>query len=282
MPLRIVMAMGAADRGTRAYAAGEVPRAARAPGNAAVLAAVLAGAWVTLDVLLDGPLRHLDHQVSRLMLATGIRDSEWPQPEFALKFVVFALTHFGSRNTMLMLTVPALALIALLRRGIRPLARLAVLLVLLGGSVYLIKHGFGRSMPAVDGLHLASGRSYPSGHMPTAITLWGLLAWSAAELPPDRRRGRLWAVLLWGLGVLRWLAPAVVFATMALMDYHWLTDLVAGTALGVVLLRLVHEIDTRALKDWPGGGGLAGAGPGAGVGGGAGAGHRAGDGGGVG
>jgi membrane-associated phospholipid phosphatase len=245
--------MAAADRGTRAYAAVEVPRAASAPGNAMVLAAVLTGAWVSLDVLLDGPLRHLDHQVSRLMLATGIRDSEWPQPEFALKFVVFALTHLGSRNSMLALAVPALALIALLRRGSRPLARLAVLLALLGGSVYLTKHGFGRSMPAVDGLHLASGRSYPSGHMPTAITLWGLLAWSAAELPPDRRRGRLWAVVLWGLGVLRWLAPAVTFVTMALMDYHWLTDLVAGTALGVVLLRLVHEIDTRALTDWPGG-----------------------------
>jgi membrane-associated phospholipid phosphatase len=241
--------MAAADRGTRAHAGGEVPRAARPPGNVAVLAAVVVGVWVSLDVLLDGPLRHLDHQVSRLMLATGIRDSEWPEPEFALKFVVFALTHLGSRNTMVAFSVPAILVLAVLARGIRPVARLLVLLALLGATVYASKHGFGRSMPAVDGLHLAGGRSFPSGHMPTSIALWGLLAWCAVEAPLPR--GRLWAVAVWGLGVLRWLAPAVTFVTMALMDYHWLTDLVAGTALGVVILRVVHEIDTRALEHWP-------------------------------
>jgi membrane-associated phospholipid phosphatase len=243
--------MAAADRGTRAYAAGEVPRAARPPGNVAVLAAVVVGVWMSLDVLLYGPLRHLDHQVSRLMLATGIRDSEWPRPEYALKFVVFALTHFGSRNTMLAFSVPAVLVIAVLARSVRPVARLLVLLALLGAVVYVSKHGFGRTMPAVDGLHLASGRSYPSGHMPTSIALWGLLAWCAVEVSPPR--GRLWAVAVWGLGVLRWLAPAVTFVTMALMDYHWLTDLVAGTALGVVIVRVIHEFDTRALEHWPGG-----------------------------
>jgi membrane-associated phospholipid phosphatase len=269
--------MAAADGGTRAPAAGGVPRPARPPSNAAVLTAVVLGVWVTLDVLLDGPLRHLDHQVSRLMLATGIRDSEWPEPEFALKFVVFALTHFGSRNTVLAFAVPAVLVLALLVRDPRPVLRLAVLLVLLGGTVYLTKHWVGRTMPAVDGLHLASGRSFPSGHMPVAIAVWGLLAWSSVEVPP--RRGRLWAVAVWGLGVLRWLAPVVTFLAMALMDYHWLTDLVAGTALGVVILRVVHEIDTRALGHWPGGWRGTGV---AGDAGGVGAGDRAGAGGGTG
>ncbi len=39
---------------------------------------------------------------------------------------------------------------------------------------------------------------------------------------------------------------------MLLLDYHWLSDLVAGLALGILLLRLLHAVDRLALRDWPG------------------------------
>jgi membrane-associated phospholipid phosphatase len=220
------------------------------PGNLVVLAAAVVGVWVTLDVLLDGPLRALDHRFSAWMLATGIRDSEWPQPLFAAKFVAYAVTHLGQREAMLVVSLLGVGAAARLARSWRPVARLGVLLVLLAGTVYLAKHAVGRAMPAVDGLHLPAGRSFPSGHLATAITLWGLLGWLAAEQPADR--GPLLSFALWWLGVLRWLAPALTFVTLALLDYHWLTDLVAGAAIGVLLLRVGYEIDAR-LGHLPGG-----------------------------
>jgi membrane-associated phospholipid phosphatase len=223
----------------------------RAPGRWTVLAALVVGAWVTVDVLLDGPLRQLDHQVSRLVLATGVRDAEWPAPLFMLKLAVYATTKLGARNPMLLLTVPAVGLLAWRTRSWRPVLLLAVLLALLGSSVWLAKHAVGRGMPAVDGLHVPAnrwapaGRSFPSGHLPIAVTLWGLLSHLAADYRLDRR-------LVRALGVLRWLAPALTFVAMLLLDYHWLTDLVAGLALGVVLLRVGCEVDARALRNWSG------------------------------
>jgi membrane-associated phospholipid phosphatase len=178
------------------------------------------------------------------MLATGIRDTDWPRPLFAIKLGTYATTKLGARGPMLVLTVPSVAAIAWYRRSWRPLVLLGVLLALVGGSVQQLKHEVGRAMPAVDGLHLAAGRSFPSGHMTVAVVLWGLLAYLAAEYRLDRR-------LVWAVRVLRWLAPAATMAAMLLLDYHWLTDLLAGLSLGLVLLRLGYDLDTRLLRNWP-------------------------------
>jgi membrane-associated phospholipid phosphatase len=204
------------------------------------------GAWVTVDVLLDGPLRHLDHRVSDLALDTGIRAADWPQRLFVVKLGVYALTQLGARDPMVLLSCLAVAGVAWRRRTARPVVLLGLALALVGGTVYAAKHAVGRSMPATDVLHGTAGQTFPSGHVPTAVVLWGLLAWLAAAYRLPRR-------LTWALGVLRWLAPALVFAAMVLLDYHWLTDVVAGLALGVVLLRVLQEADRWALRDWPGG-----------------------------
>ncbi|MEN3360534.1 MAG: hypothetical protein V7637_4516 [Mycobacteriales bacterium] len=210
-----------------------------------VALALLVGVWVTADVLLDGPLRHVDHRVSRWMLATGIRDTDWPKPLFLIKLGVYATTKLGARGPMLAVAVPAVGWLAWSRRSWRPLLLTGVLLALIGGSVQQLKHEVGRAMPAVDGLHLEAGRSFPSGHMTVAVVLWGLLAYLAADYRLDRR-------VVWALGVLRWLAPALTMAAMLLLDYHWLTDLLAGLTLGIVLLRVGYELDTRALRNWSG------------------------------
>jgi hypothetical protein len=69
--------------------------------------------------------------------------------------------------------------------------------------------------------------------------MWGLIAWLAVEYPVAEWLRRT-------LNVLRFVAPACAFLGMALLDYHWLSDLVAGVAFGIVLLRLMHLIfDTR-------------------------------------
>jgi hypothetical protein len=70
-------------------------------------------------------------------------------------------------------------------------------------------------------------------------------AWLAVEYGLPSRLQRTF-------GVLRWLAPLLASVGMILLDYHWVTDMVAGLALGVLLLRAVYAIDARVLGHWLG------------------------------
>jgi membrane-associated phospholipid phosphatase len=75
----------------------------------------------------------------------------------------------------------------------------------------------------------AGGASYPSGHVANAVLIWGLL-WFAAQhdaVPAQLRRV---------LGVVRWFGPVCIVLGMGMLDYHWVTDFVAGGCVGVVLL----------------------------------------------
>jgi membrane-associated phospholipid phosphatase len=46
------------------------------------------------------------------------------------------------------------------------------------------------------------------------------------------------------------LAPAVAGLAMLLLGFHWLSDVVAGAAIGVSLLGVVHALDGVALSLW--------------------------------
>jgi len=192
--------------------------------------------WVTADVLRGGAWTDIDHAVSDLLRGTGIRAADWPQPLFWVKLAVYAVTQLGALLPVSAVLVPFIGWLAWRRRSWRPVFRLAVAVALLGVAVYAGKVGVGRMPPATDALHSPVGRSFPSGHMPTAVLGWGLAAWHAAEygLPAWLRRA---------LAALSWAAPALTCAAMLLLDYHWLTDLVAGAALGILLLRVLHGID---------------------------------------
>jgi len=210
-----------------------------------VAAAAALLVWVTVDVLGGGAWTDLDHAVSDLLRGTGIRAADWPQPLFWVKLGVYAVTQLGALLPVSAVLVPFIGWLAWRRRSWRPVFRLAVAVALLGVAVYVGKVGVGRMPPATDALHSPVGRSFPSGHMPTAVLGWGLAAWHAAEygLPAWLRRA---------LAALSWAAPALTCAAMLLLDYHWLTDLVAGAALGILLLRVLHGIDAVTLRDLPG------------------------------
>jgi hypothetical protein len=100
----------------------------------------------------------------------------------------------------------------------------------------------GRTGPLTDRV-LVGGHSFPSGHVATAVVCWGLVAWLAADfgLPVSLRRLAVAAV---------YAAPAVTGIGMLLLDYHWLSDLVAGAAVGTLLLRVVHAIFAGRLGDF--------------------------------
>jgi membrane-associated phospholipid phosphatase len=226
--------------------ADRLPAAARPPGAVAV--AISAGLllWITVDVLRGGPLTDLDHEISDLVRDTGVRAADWPEPLFAVKLGVYAITQLGARVPVLAVLVPFIAWTAWRYRTWRPLFRLVLLLAMLTATVYALKYSIGRTAPAVDLLHTETGQSYPSGHTANAVLMWGLAAWLAAEhrMGPWLRRP---------LDALRWAAPLLTTLAMLLLDYHWLTDLVAGLALGVLLLRVLYAADAVTLRNWRGG-----------------------------
>lgn len=216
--------------------------AALPPSRAALIVSSLLLVAVTADVLLRGPLSWFDGW-----------SADWLRANFDLhhhghreraELVPLVLTQFGSPGAIVFVVAPWLALVCVRRRTIRPLARLAVLGLLVGGVVVTAKAVVGRTAPMVDLLWTDAGRSYPSGHAVTAVVAWGLAAWVAAEGPsaPVRRVTR----------VLRWLGPLCTGVGMFLLVYHWFTDVVAGAALGVLLLWVLHVVDRMALAHLPG------------------------------
>lgn len=184
---------------------------------------------VTADVLAGGLLTRLDHQISHLMRDDwGLRFRPWPRRALRL------LTFFGQRGPILLVAVPFAAWLSWRLRRVEPILRLVAALIVLAVSVYAMKFAIGRDAPPSDGLHTGTGRSFPSGHLANAVLVWGLLAWLAAQhaaVVPRR--------LVAALGILRVAGPVLVLIGMTLLDYHWLSDFLAGAALGVVLLWIV-------------------------------------------
>jgi undecaprenyl-diphosphatase len=79
--------------------------------------------------------------------------------------------------------------------------------------------------------HAITGYGFPSAHTFVAVVGCGLLAWAAAR----HTRPGMARVLHAGAAA----AAALVGAARIIVGAHWLTDVVAGFALGVIWLNLV-------------------------------------------
>jgi undecaprenyl-diphosphatase len=88
----------------------------------------------------------------------------------------------------------------------------------------LIKFGVGRVRPAIDPLAGFSGDSFPSGHSASAAATF-----AACALLLGRRQPRWLQCTL--TGVAGGLAVGVA-SSRVLLGVHWLTDVIAGLALG--------------------------------------------------
>ena len=87
-----------------------------------------------------------------------------------------------------------------------------------------IKQLVDRIRPHLNPIAATLGPSFPSGHASTAAALWAAVALVAA-----RWRGRrAWPVLV----ALAVSIAVAVAASRVLLDVHWLTDVIAGLALG--------------------------------------------------
>ncbi|PZS25383.1 MAG: hypothetical protein DLM59_20385 [Pseudonocardiales bacterium] len=200
----------------------------RSRGLLLAAALVLAVAGLTADVLSGGLIRRLDWHVHQHLdphLHHGL-------PRLA----VLALSLAGQRGIVVLPLLLLAGLAARRQRSPRPLLVALGALVGLAIVVLVFKAAVGRVAPSSghDGVH-AGGSSYPSGHAINAIVCWGLVLEFAATLG-DRARRAL------GRGARLAITAALAAAaglSMIALDYHWLSDVIAGWLLGVLLLGVV-------------------------------------------
>jgi hypothetical protein len=197
--------------------------------------ALLVTVAVTADLLGRGALERMDLRVSEIVSDWGLRDSSaYP--------VVWLLTQLGGRVFLLAVLAVVVGYLAYRRRTVLPLLRVLIGLGLLTAVVYGFKYGTGRTAPAYPGSFFhRDGASYPSGHVANAVLMWGIARWQAVQygLPGWLQR------LFWWLGVA---GPVVAAVAMVALDFHWVTDAVAGAAVGIVLLGVVHALDAVVLS----------------------------------
>lgn len=134
------------------------------------------------------------------------------------------ITQLGATYTVIALCV-VLAVAETLRT--RSVWIVPFLVIVVGGEGILtttIKQLADRVRPSFNPTAASLGPSFPSGHSATAAAFF-----AAAALLLGRRRGRPARAVLAGLAA--GIAVAVA-ASRVLLDVHWLTDVIAGLALG--------------------------------------------------
>ena len=207
------------------------------PPRRLLAVAVVVLVAVTVDLLTGGVLEALDLRVSAVVDRWDLRHSDlyWP---------VWLFTQAGGRGTVLIVLAGLVAWTAVRRRTYVPALRILVALVLLTAVVYAFKWGTGRTAPEYPGSFFhRGGGSYPSGHVTNAVLMWGVARWQAVEFGlPARVQRAGWLLAVVG--------PFVTGAAMVALNFHWVTDVVAGLAVGVLLLGVVHALDTLPVSRW--------------------------------
>jgi len=190
---------------------------------------------VTVDLLTGGVLEQLDLWVSGVVGGWGLRDSD-------AYWLAWVFTQAGGRGTILIIMAALVGYLCWSRRTLVPLVRVAVALALLTTTVYAFKWGTGRTAPTYPGSFFhRDGESYPSGHVANAVLMWGVARWQAVQFGLDARVQRGF----WVLGVV---GPVVTGVAMVALDFHWVTDVLVGATVGVLLLGVVHALDAALLS----------------------------------
>jgi membrane-associated phospholipid phosphatase len=197
---------------------------ADAPWLLAALVALALAAYAALaaDVVEGGRLSAYDQDLSAWVAGSMPTAVEW---------LARCLSWLGGWVGVTVLV--ALVVVWLARRGRLALGTLLVV-VALGGQVLnsITKEGYDRPRPTAGSpIELPSSTSFPSGHAMTGIAVFGLLGLLVAgELAS--RRARIAAIAAgFGLGVL-------IGASRVVLNVHFLTDVLAGAALGLAWLSL--------------------------------------------
>jgi membrane-associated phospholipid phosphatase len=188
------------------------------------LAAGVAVAGLADGAREHGDLSNLDPQV--MTAATGERSP-------TLTTIAQAVSTVGSEAAVAVLSVVLLAWLALVRRERTQALVVGASLAGAAAITVVLKHAVGRARPgsAVVLGPVDTGFSFPSGHTLLSTVFLGLVA----LLLSARARSaasRLALLAPWLLGA------ATVGASRIYLGYHWMTDVLAGWMVGVLVLSL--------------------------------------------
>ena len=153
-----------------------------------------------------------------------------------------ALTHLGDTETVIVLASVVAAWYAWRRRSATALAFLAVVIVGQWVTAETVRAIVERARPALSPRAGFSGDSFPSGHSTAAAACYLAIAFVLTAGLPRRERAALIGAGA-GIGV-------AVASTRVLLGVHWLTDAVAGVALGTSIALLAHAAFARRPRWW--------------------------------
>ncbi|MDQ3475363.1 MAG: phosphatase PAP2 family protein [Actinomycetota bacterium] len=213
------------------------------PSLVLVLVSFAVATWLTVDLILDGPMSRFDEFVADRIGPWQVGDDN------PLVYgICWTITQIGGQRALILIVMAVLVgYLCWTRRTLQPLARTLVALLLLTITVYAFKYGLGRTAPEFPGgsfLH-RDGQSYPSGHTANAVLMWGIATWLAVYYGLPVRVQRLFATLFV-------VSPIASGVTMLLLNFHWVTDLLTGAAVGLILLWVIHVVFDGPLGRWTG------------------------------
>jgi membrane-associated phospholipid phosphatase len=201
--------------------------------RAALLAALLVGFAVLLAVgeLRWGPVHRLDVRTARTLHRTAIDD---PGETRWWRWVSDVLSP-----TVLRVVALAAVVVLWLRARRRTAAFVAVVVVGAAALESLTKVIVGRARPVfTDPVAHAAGKSFPSGHAMTSLTVFGLLVILAGHRRPQAIGAAVVAV------------AAVGFSRLAL-GVHYVSDVLGGWLLGTAWLLAVDWFFNRRTTQRP-------------------------------
>lgn len=190
--------------------------------RALVLAAVLAAAFLTLGIL----VRYSALQAFDLRATRAFQSEAWPP----LLGLMEGLTLVGSPAVVPVVGLVAAAVLG--RAGLPRAARLVVLSLLSLPTFMLLKLVWDRARPDAELVRVAvrtAGTSFPSGHATGGTALYGALAF-LAWVHMERRRYRVPVVAALAL------LPLAIDASRVYLGAHWTSDVVGGSAVGLLIL----------------------------------------------
>jgi len=199
---------------------------------------LVAGFAALTIALASGYLLDLDSAISQWCFA------HQPRPAHLL---ARTLNFLGNGGPLTGLCLIIAVVLARHRRAVWPVLTVVAAFLLAGIAIMPLKLWTDRAAPKSrlpDKVEIFNDLppgeydlSYPSGHLVNTIVWYAVLALLLAPwLRPVARR--------W----LRTAPPVIVFCTTIYLNFHWLTDSVAGLLLGVVLGRILMRVPWEHLR----------------------------------
>ncbi|HZB74851.1 MAG TPA: phosphatase PAP2 family protein [Solirubrobacteraceae bacterium] len=202
--------------GTRAHLRPEALR-----GAALLLALAVIGLGGMLLAVLTFVVRDVEGG-----LGVDVAAGEWGQDN-ASSFtdaVLEAITYFGEPTTVVVMAVVLGVAETIRTRSRWVIPYLAVVVAGNGILTTTIKEFADRLRPELNPIAETLGPSFPSGH-----SSWAAAFFAAAALLLGRGRSRRTRIVLAGVGAG---CAVAIAATRVLLGVHWLSDVLAGLALG--------------------------------------------------